>query len=208
MAAARILSARDKGYGVSDGRHVMSTVDQSLRPCIPTVSMLPASPVGGAMLVGLCPSWFGWDLQEFCSSQRVESDYMTAIQMLAAEYDEDGINEKFRTVMQGPVAILGCADEVTYRTLGLGNVPLGGSVGDIDCHVGGVPGSCGEHAACIRYAPNAASDFQIFAMSDNESVTLNGRRLSSRLGKVPLLNEDVCSVGARVFVFLLPNSES
>jgi hypothetical protein len=158
------------------------------------------------MLVGLCPSWFGWELQEFCSAQRVESDTMTAIQMLAGEYDEDGINEKFRTVMQGPVAILGCADETSYRALGLGPAPLGGPVGGIDCHIGGVPGSCGEHAACIRYESSSTSDFHISTLSEDEPVTVNGQRITPSFGQVPLYNEDICSVGARVFVFCLPTS--
>lgn len=189
MASARLLAAREKGYCVSDNRNTFSTVEPALRPCIPVTSSLPSAPLGGAMLVGLCPSWFGWDLQEFCSAQRVESDYMTAIQMLAAEYDEDGINEKFRTVIQGPVAVLGCADEKSFGSLGLGPIPLGGSVGDIDCHVGGVPGSCGEHAACIRYAPNSASEYLISSMSEDESVTVNGQRIASSFGSVPLFNE-------------------
>ena len=110
------------------------------------------------MLLGLSPSMYGWDLQEFVESCQLnsEEDVMLALQLLAVEYDDDGTNEKFRSLMQGSVCTIGSASKTTqlmYRKLGLGMVPLGGYVGKLDCHIGGTPGSCSERAALIRYKP-------------------------------------------------------
>lgn len=161
------------------------------------------------MLIGLSPSTFGWDLQDFVESSqlRSEQDVMAALQLLAVEYDDDGVNEKFRSVVQGTICVIGSADKITQQmsiSLGLGSVPLGGSVGKLDCHIGGVPGSCSERAACIRYAPTACSRFQFSCLSRDDIVTLNGRRITPEMGSFPLVDEDICSVGARVFVFVLP----
>ena len=45
-------------------------------------------PAGGAMLLGLSPASFGWDLQDFVARNTSEEDTMTAIKMLADEYDD------------------------------------------------------------------------------------------------------------------------
>lgn len=208
ITASKIQAARDRAYSVSEGADGISTVDSLFRPCIQVASSLATIPVGSALLVGLRSSWFGWDLPGFVESHASTLDHMTAVQMLAVEYDEDGVNEKFKSVMQGSVAVLGRASEPMqrgYKALALGPVPLGGSVGSIDCHIGGVPGSCGEHAACIRYAPSAGgSTFVLSCLSDAEAVSLNGERVSAASGNVPLYSEDICSVGSRVFAFISP----
>ena len=192
-----------------------SSVDESLRPCIPghlidiRRDKQQIDACGGAMLQGLSPSAFGWDLQDFVESCRLssEQDVMVALQLLAVEYDDDGANEKFRSLMQGSICTIGSASKTTqlmYQKLGLGTVPLGGFVGKLDCHVGGTPGSCSERAALIRYAPTETSQFQFSCLSDDDIVTLNGRRLLTSTGSYPLFHGDICSVGARVFVFILP----
>jgi hypothetical protein len=84
-------------------------------------------------------------------------------------------------------------------------VPIGGAIGSIDCHIGGNPNACSENAAYIRYFPTASAYFQICALSDNDSVTMNGRRIAPNMGFFPLFNEDVVTVGPRVFVVLLPS---
>ena len=203
MAANRIAAAQEKAYCVADYR-TPSTVESWFRPCIP-INAPSTPPIGAAMLIGLSPAWFGWDLQEFVSSQDTVYDPITAIQMLAVEYDEDGVNEKFQCVIQGTRTIIGRASEVTqsaYKSLGLGQAPLGGAIGKIDCHIGGVPKSCGEYAACIRYAPGEQSDFYIGCLSDDDIVTVNGQRVIPSSGSVPLSDEDVCTVGPRVFAFV------
>jgi hypothetical protein len=73
--------------------------------------------VGGAMLVGLSPSSFGWDLQEFVESSHLssEQDLMAALQLLAVEYDDDGVNERFQSFVQGTVCIICNAGKETQQ---------------------------------------------------------------------------------------------
>lgn len=210
MSAERVKAAR---YNAAK----CSSVDKSLRPCVPghLINILSGTQIdacGAALLLGLSPSTFGWDLQDFVESCRLssEQDVMVALQLLAVEYDDDGTNERFRSLIQGSISTIGSASTTTqqmYHKLGLGAVPLGGFVGKLDCHIGGTPGSCSERAALIRYAPTETSEFQFSCLSDEDIVTLNGRRLLTSTGSFPLFHGDVCSVGARVFVFLLPTKE-
>jgi hypothetical protein len=195
IAAQRIQAARGGTF---------TGAKSFLRPCIPLSSQGPPR-LGGAMLVGLPPSLFGWDLQDFVGSNELTSEQdMEALQLLAVEYDEDGVNEKFKTILQGTLCIIGSASQKTYESLGLGRVPVGGVCGKNDCHIGGVPGCCSETAACIRYFPTAISHFQFICMSDSDVVIMNGRRLTKKTGWLPLSNEDICVVGGRVFAFILP----
>jgi hypothetical protein len=186
----------------------LSAAEEYARPCIP-LGATKRSCVGGAMLIGLSASAVDWDLQEFFEEQQLsssEQESMAALQLLAVEYDEDGINEKFHCLIQGTLCMIGCAGKLTqemYTTLGLGSVPLGGTVGNLDCHIGGVPGSCSEEAACIQYNSNDAL-FQLSCLSAEDVVTLNGQRVTPESGRVTLFHADICSVGARVFVFVLP----
>jgi hypothetical protein len=186
----------------------LSAAEEYARPCIP-MGPTKRSCIGGAMLVGLLASAVDWDLQEFFEKQQFsssEQDSMAALQLLAVEYDEDGINEKFHCVIQGTLCMIGCAGKLTqdmYSAVGLGSVPVGGTVGNLDCHIGGVLGSCSEEAACIQYDPNDAR-FQLSCLSAEDIVTLNGQRVTPESGRVALFHEDICSVGARVFVFVLP----
>lgn len=214
MAARKLKMARAAAYCASSPIMAPSAVDACLRPCIPgnAIAAHSSLPMGGAMLLGLSPSVFGWDLQDFVESSQLssEQDIMAALQLLAVEYDDDGVNEKFRSVVQGSVCVIGSAGKETqlmYHALGLGSVPLGGCVGNLDCHIGGVPGSCRERAACIRYAPTATSVFQFSCLSADDIVSLNGRRITPETGSFPLFNEDVCSVGARVFAFVMPSDK-
>ena len=150
-------------------------------------------------------SWFGWDLWEFVESRGLSDpqDAEAALQLLAVEYDEDnGVNESFSSVIRGTYIVLGNVSETRqklHNSLGLGAVPLGGTVGGIDCHIGGVPGSCGERAALIEYD---GKDYCLSCLSSNDLVTVNGQQVLPHSGSIPLYSLDVCSVGARVFCFL------
>lgn len=210
MAASRLIAARKAFYCASIPSKAPSSAIEEFRPCIPIPSGMSIGPIGGAMLLGLTPSFYGWDLQDFVESNDIpsEQDKMEALQLLAVEYDDDGINEKFKCIMQGTVCIIGCASQKMYEELGLGKVPIGGVCGRTDCHIGGVPGSCSETSACIRYEPTDISDFQFSCLSSDDIVTLNGQRIMPDIGSFPLFNEDICTVGARVFTFLLPTAKS
>jgi hypothetical protein len=213
-ASMKIAAARDNLYKLSPESFI-STAIESLRPCIPIANSNTKACFGAAILVGLDPCSFGWDLQDFAAarSQGSKLDLMTSIQMLAVEYDEDGMNEKFRSIIQGTVTILGRASETAkhaYQSLKLGSVPIGGTIGNIDCHVGGVPGSCSEFAACIAYcSSNKAEDdtaqrspFMLSCLSDGDMVTLNGNRITRAMGQLPVFDKDIISVGVRVMALL------
>ena len=211
-AARKLSAARHSSYCVSVD-HDLVSVQETLRPCIPLAASNPPQVKCAAVLVGLSPSLFEWDLHSFVTSHCDVSklDVMTSIQMLAVEYDEEGMNEKFSSAIQGSVTVLGRANETTaqaYRSLGLGALPIGGSVGRIDCHVGGVLGSCSESAACITFSRqnSETSTFMLSCLSSSDTVTLNGQKISVDMGHQPLFNEDVISVGARVMTILFdPN---
>lgn len=212
ITSRKLKMSRDGLYSTSLGvLHAISAADECIRSCV-SATVAPGQVkalVGGAALMGLSPSVFGWDLQDFVESCHLplEHDVTAALQLLAVEYDDDGVNESFRSAIQGTICVIGSADKVTqqmYNSLGLGSVPLGGCVGKLDCHVGGVPGSCSDMAACIRYAPTGASIFQFSCISDTDVVTLNGNRITPASGIFPLQHEDICSVGARVFAFVMP----
>mmetsp|Transcript_13452 Transcript_13452/g.19827 ORF Transcript_13452/g.19827 Transcript_13452/m.19827 type:complete len:1312 (-) Transcript_13452:194-4129(-) len=210
MACARIFAARRNGYCISDAVEIPPEIENEFRPCTPVNFFLPTIPAGGAMLLGLAPNLFGWMYDVFASSIDFESDEHEdrAEELLSEEYSQEGYNESFRAVIQGSVCVIGRASKATEQAceeLGLGAPVMGGTLGDIDCHIGGTPNSCSESAAIIQYLPSSASDFQILANDDEDLVTLNGRRISTGMGSFPLFNEDICTVGSRVFVFLMPS---
>jgi hypothetical protein len=225
MAGQRLKMARMASYaGTFPAPGEISSVEEFLRPCIPynknafiakgSKNQSTNRHVSSAILVGLSASTVRWDLQSFAEESvhelRSEQDIMAALQLLAVEYDDDGVNEKFLSLLHGTICTIGCASKLTqemYHSLGLGSVPLGGSVGTLDCHIGGVPGSCSEIAACIRYAPNESKSslFQISSLTALDTVTVNGKNITPEMGDVPLFHNDICSVGARVFALVEPN---
>jgi hypothetical protein len=76
------------------------------------------------------------------------------------------------------------------------------SVDGVGCDISGPDNSCSEAAARIELHPTRHSKFQLLACNDDDIVTLNGQRIQSCNGAFPLNNQDILSVGARVFVFL------
>jgi hypothetical protein len=205
-AAARLIAARELDYCVTD-LPIPAPVDSDFRPCVPLSSTGTLS--GGAMLLGLSSVSFGWHSQACIASRYFESDSEAneATSVLVAQYGGGGYNESFRTIIQGTTTIIGCASPRTQRvfeSLGLGTPPVGGAVGSIDCHIGGNSKCCSETGASIRYVPTSSGDFQFSALSEDDVITMNGQRITPEMGSFPLFNEDVCTVGPRVFVFLLP----
>lgn len=179
-----------------------SAASECLRSCVPPQKSHGTTPIGAAMLVGV-PANIGWSFPDFVYENRIQEDF-SVVQILAVEYDEDGMNEKFQTVIQGSVCIIGQASKKMLRQfeeLGGGSVGMGCGVGALDCHIGGVPGTCSPRAACIRFDGDV---FRITCLNDKDVVTLNGERLRSGGEGSILYNYDVCSVGPRVFAFILP----
>ena len=83
---------------------------------------------------------------------------------------------------------------------------LGGPVGKIDCTVGGPDGNCSPTAARIDYCPTSEVDHHFTVCNDDDIVTLNGLQIKASMGSFPLHNEDICSVGSRVFMFVHPTT--
>ena len=206
MASARLIAFRKRDSSNSS-MFQLSTSIEGLLPCLPVRSGSRQIPQGGAMLLGLSSKSFGWNASDFVRTQYFSSAEReeVALSALTDEYDTNGYNERFRTVVQGSVCVLGrtskqCEGFYTYL---VGKADGGGSVGKVDCNIGGATVSCSEAAALIRYFPTTSSEFLFSAIAE-DLVTLNGQRITEKMGSFPLINEDVCTVGARVFVFLLP----
>ena len=206
--AKRLVAARGLHYFVTDIPAPAPLVSD-FRPCIPIAS-LPTGLTGGAILLGLSPSLFGWTVETYLASQDFASNdgAKKVEEALHSEFGLQGDNGNFKTLVQGTLTIMGCASFRTQRVYSLfkaGSPPVGGAVGSIDCHIGGSPNACSESAAAIRYLPTSTSAFQFSALSDDDLVTMNGKQITPEMGAFPLFNEDVCTVGPRVFVFLLPS---
>mmetsp|Transcript_7518 Transcript_7518/g.15687 ORF Transcript_7518/g.15687 Transcript_7518/m.15687 type:complete len:1420 (-) Transcript_7518:2102-6361(-) len=204
MVSLRIQAARGVSYCVGDLKAAASAAIEAARPSLPIRDSRGKSPLGAAMLAGL-PHSLGWSLEDFVETNvEDEALAMTAVQVLAAEYDDGGVNEKFRSLMQGTICVLGRATERMarqFRELAGTSIVLGCGIGELDCHVGGIPGTCSSEAACIRYT---GGEYHLCCLSDQDVVTLNGQRISTGMEWVALGHNDVCSIGPRVFVFLLP----
>jgi len=177
--------------------------------CIPVDSSESAMPVGCAMLVGLSSSDCGWDIGTFVryTQQFFDEFPDTFVPALRSEYGPDGLNFRFRTIVQGTSCFIGKAGknlEQASTAFGLQGAELGGTIADIDCNIGGIDGSCNEIAACISYS-SSISSFQFEACNDKDIVTLNGEQIKSTMGSFPLESEAICGVGSRVFMFVLPS---
>jgi hypothetical protein len=83
-------------------------MDDLLRPCNPATDREATLPAA-AMLLGLSAALFGWDLDAFISSRVFDysEQERDATSALVTEYGTDGINESFRTYLEGTVAVIG-----------------------------------------------------------------------------------------------------
>lgn len=203
MVSRRMRAVRKNPYCLVYPENLPSAATEPLRSCLPVESSRGMTSVGAAMLVGI-PANIGWSFPDFITENGIHED-VSVVQILAVEYDEDGMNEKFRSVIQGSVTIIGQASKRMMRQfeeIGGGNIDMGRGVGALDSHIGGVPGTCSPRAACIRFDGDV---FKITCLNDSDVVTLNGERLRSGGEGSVLYNYDVCSVGPRVFAFVLPS---
>lgn len=201
-AVKRLVAARGLDYCISD-IPLRAPIDVNLRPCAQKSSNQEPS-AGIALLLGLNPSSFYWNFEDL-----IKQHDSIVSSTLEKEYGPNGLNASFTSFLQGTLSVIGCANSHSrqvYSKLGLGSADktLGGPIGCIDCNIGGSSGSCSESAACIQYRPTVTGQFIFSALSTTDLVTLNGRRITPELGTFPLFHEDICTVGARVFVFLLP----
>lgn len=207
-AAARIVAARSVNYCITEVS-LPAPIHMDFRPCVPLREELEDQMGGGALLVGIDPSLFGWSIDSILSKQYFgsESERRNATEALTEEFGEDGLNQRFRSLVEGSTTVIGCASsrmKRVYSAMGMGSPPMGGPIGPIDCNTGGNSKCCSETAACIRYVPTETGDFQLSALS-SDLITMNGQRITPEMGSFPLFNEDICTIGSRVFIFLLPS---
>ena len=179
--------------------------------CIPVENCGSTLPAGCAMLVGLSANDCGWDVGTFIrSTQQFFDDEFpdTFLPALRSEYGSEGLNFRFRAVMQGTSCFIGKAGkflEQASTAFGLQGAELGGTIADIDCNIGGIDGSCSEIAACISYS-SSTSSFYFAVCNDEDIVTLNGEQINSKMGSFLIESEAICGVGSRVFMFILPST--
>ena len=107
MADARIIPVLESRYRISDPSQLPS-IDDLLRPCIPSTGG-SSTPAGAAMLLGLSAALFGWDVDVFVSSRVFDSSEQErdATNALITEYGSDGINDIFRTSLEGTLCVIG-----------------------------------------------------------------------------------------------------
>ena len=209
--STRILASRQK-----------ETMTLSSSYCIPVSQLTTTSfPSGCALLLGLSSDDFGWKIESFIQNahhivgNNHEKDSLNYA--LQSEFGEDGMNTRFQTIIKGFPCIIGKAAkylEEAASTLGFYGAGLGGTIGDVDCNIGGMDGTCSEMAAIISYDPNKNS-FQLSAcgsgklggMVDGEEgddlISVNGIRLDSSKQSMEIGNGSICSVGSRIFMFIL-----
>ena len=174
--------------------------------CIPVSESTTKFPVGCAVLLGLTPQDFGWEIDEFLKSSLhlVDGNKDVLKRALESEFGKGGMNARFRTIVKGFPCILGKASkylEEAASTLGFDSKGLGGTIGDIDCNIGGI-NTCGEAEAVIAYS-NTKNSFQLTASASSDSVSVNGKMVNPSEGSVTIGHKTICSIGSRVFVFIL-----
>jgi len=209
--------SKEKIIAWSERRLLASNSMSTFKPigssniCIPVDNFSSKIPHGCAMLVGLSSADFSWSIDDFFHSARhlLSKEPQAALSTLRREFGVDGYNALFRSVIQYPPCLIGRAGakiEKASSSIGLGNVVIGGTIGGIDCHVGGIDGSCSEIAGCISFSLTENS-FQFSSCNNDDIVTLNGKQIKSSMGTFLIQNEAVLSVGSRVFMFFVPASK-
>jgi hypothetical protein len=162
-------------------------------------------PRNGALLIGLSAAKFSWDPEKFISTCQ-SSGEPSAIECkgrLFKEYGRVGMNTSFRSLLLSCPCIIGQATKESqqiYSAVRI-NETQGMTVGSVGCNVAGPDHSCSPAAARIELCPTQ-DRFQFLACNDEDIVTLNGQRIQSSMGPFPLQNNDICSVGPRVFAFV------
>lgn len=189
---------------------------QSLPACISLNTHAPSlAPRNGALLIGLQANDFNWQVKDFmasCQNIALGNHISGCSSELYGEYGISGMNAFFRTMILSSPCVLGRASNESQEKYSSMHVlnrisanvesTLGMTVGDVDCNINGPKRSCGAKAAEIIYMPSNESKFRLSASNDDDIVTINGKRIIARMGYFPLKNRDVCSIGARVFVFV------
>jgi hypothetical protein len=159
-------------------------------------SQPPTSKAGYAVLIDVDSITFGWAAKTFMSplgDQLKEDD--TLITILAERLGQKQNPFQFRALMRGPSVTLGSGpaseDDDSF----------------VNCDEGFALQTCRASAARIEHAPSELGSFQLSCSNDDDIVTVNARRITAVMGPFPIKSGDICSVGARVFMFSIPKSK-
>jgi len=221
LATRKDIAKMDEKELLSNVSNYTSVKHHSIpKTFLPTGESTSLRPPLKALLIGLNSIDFGWEVQKFIKTCQ-ESLSLTQSEVgltikLTTEYGKDGPNKSFCACMLSSSFTLGRAtggqknkylppSDALSNTSAPGvssTSTLGMSIDGVDCDIGGPEGSCSEMAAKIEYLPSKHGIFQLMACNDDDIVTLNGQRITASTGPHPLCDKDVCSVGARVFVFI------
>lgn len=166
-------------------------------------------PYKNAMIIGLKASDFNWQMKTFIESCGVGGSMSLSVTIanLHSQFGNNGVNGTFYALIRSSTFTLGRAsnDDCTMNKYlpPSCNISLGTPVGNLDCNIGGPENSCSTMAAKILFVPSSVNgNYQFIACNNDDVITLNGQRVCMATGPLPLRDKDVCSVGARVFVFI------
>lgn len=162
--------------------------------CQPVDKETLQSKVSGiALFFGIRAVDFDW---KFNHSDRIDLK-----NMITAEYGPNGYNEQFASILRSNECVFGLPSK-EYLENGTNinlSMEIGGSIGDVDCAVGGPENSCSPCAARLT----RTGDFHIAPLNEKDTVSLNGTKLSFHSSPKIIRHGDVISIGPRVFVFIL-----
>lgn len=142
------------------------------------------------MLIGINSADFNWSSDFFISMCEDSINSLTAMaSILKAQFGPEGANSSFKEIIGSMPVTLGSKGGSKER----------GTF--VDCDVRGPIRTCSPCAAKIEYFGNA---FQLRCCNEDDVVTLNAIQVTKSMGSLQIKSGDVCSVGARVFIFALP----
>ena len=180
---------------------------KSMPVCVALTSFAPAAiPPNSALLIGLPATKFCWNIEDFiskCHKSGMPHAFECA-NRLTKEFGRAGLNASFRSLLLSSPCTIGRTSQESQKAYNAAGIKstLGMTVEGVDCDIGGPDNSCSEAAARIEMLPTRQGQFQFLACNEADIVTLNGKRIQSSNGTFPLKNNDIISVGARVFVFV------
>ena len=167
---------------------------------------------GIALFRGIYAMDFNWELGPVVTPLTPEIK-----SVIAAEYGPSGINGAFASVLKSTNCIFGQpSNEITAACNDLGlEIESGGSVGNIDCCVGGPYKSCSPSIARL-FQQNILSDelgssetirtFYIEALNETDTISVNGMKLLCDVSPTAIYDGDIIGIGPRVFLFATEGS--
>mmetsp|Transcript_13247 Transcript_13247/g.15409 ORF Transcript_13247/g.15409 Transcript_13247/m.15409 type:complete len:1475 (+) Transcript_13247:140-4564(+) len=207
----KVVSLEDNALAIPVSARILASrknVREGSFHCVPVSKSTQKFPDGCAILVGLSSAVYGWSITSFYESMRylAQCEQEELLSTLQSEFGQDGMNVRFRTVVKGIPCFIGKASthlEQAASFLGFYDTS-GGTIGDVDCNIGGVDGSCSEMAACISYF-SSENSFYLTACGPDDFITVDGVKVTASTGSIEIENGSIISVGCRVFMFILPS---